>query len=234
MYKGIDLIGERFGRLTVIEKTEKRRHTEIVWRCRCDSPCNNIVDIRSGSLKSGNTQSCGCLAKELTIERSTRHGAYKGYERQPLYKIFESAKDRCYNAKCSSYNNYGGRGITICEEWLNNYSNFRDYMLSLENCPSNALVHGSTLSRSIDRINNDGNYEPRNVRWATRKEQQNNRRITEFFKVNGKRMCFNEAVLCVGKASHSTIRQRLCAGWDCKKAFLTPSKRLSHAQSLVG
>lgn len=159
-----DLTGVRFGNLVVISKSRKHQfpsgQIEILWLCKCD--CGNEVEVFGRNLKTGNTKSCGCLRENL----KTKHGLWGS----KVYKCWDNMRSRCYNKNMTEYDCYGGRGIRVCDEWKNNFQTFYDYV--------SKLPHFGEKGYSIDRINNDGNYEPSNVRWATAKEQANNQQRT--------------------------------------------------------
>jgi hypothetical protein len=148
-----ELTGKRYGRWMVRRFAEISKHREAIWVCACD--CGTERNIRGSHLISGHSKSCAC--------GRTQHGFNKLSGAHPIYKVWGSMKARCSNPNSKDYKNYGGRGITVCERWMF-FPNFRDDMFG-------GWKHGLT----IDRINNDGNYEPGNCRWATRAEQNRNK-----------------------------------------------------------
>jgi len=154
MSKGVfvDLTSQRFGKLVVIERVQNQRH-QPMWKCQCE--CGSTPIIRGAQLRSGITRSCGCL--------KTKHGMSKSY----LYKCWQQMKQRCTNFNSEDWRDYGGRGITVCERWLDSFENFYEDM-----------GHRPTSNHSIDRIDNNGNYEPSNCRWATASQQQFNKRCS--------------------------------------------------------
>jgi hypothetical protein len=155
----LNLIGQKFGRLTVIAFAGIAKCGQSSWECLCD--CGNKKIVKSDHLRRGNTKSCGCLRKITTANRHLTHGM----SHSRIYKRWIGMIKRCYNQNESNYKDYGGRGIIVCERWINSFENFFKDM-------------GSTYKDNLqlDRINNNGNYEPGNVRWATPKENSNNRR----------------------------------------------------------
>lgn len=169
--------------------------------------CGNEFITRISSLKSKHTNSCGCLNKRRVKEANSTHKLSKS----PLYFTWKRMLKRCYDENSQDYNNYGARGINVCEEWKNNPINFVNW------CNNNGYKKGL----SIDRINNDGNYEPSNCRWVNMKEQARNRRSSRLLPFNGKMISMAE--YCeINKISYAAISKRLNElGWDEQRALST-------------
>ena len=161
-----DLTGLRFGRLTVTELSERTgKNGERYWKCECD--CGSTKDVSASALLSGYSKSCGCLKKELLQNSRSKN--------KRLYQVWQDMKQRCYNPKNKYYRRYGGRGISVCEEWLKEYEPFYQW----------AISNGYEKGLQLDRTDNDGNYCPENCRWATPKQNSNNRSCIVFITYAG-------------------------------------------------
>jgi len=156
-----NLVGQRFGKLLVLGETTKRYRGNVYWLCQCD--CGNTWVALGSNLKQGQTRSCGCLRKEIASIASQRfitHGDNKRGKTARLYSIWGKMNSRCYGVNHLAYKYYGGRGISVCNEWKTSYSTFKFW----------AMRNGYQDNLTIDRVDNDGNYEPNNCQWITRSE----------------------------------------------------------------
>jgi len=191
----IDVTGQKFGRLTVIEFAGLDKNRASTWKCRCD--CGTERVFRGDRLRYGKTSSCGCLKKELDAQwgrDNTKHGMC--YSR--IYHTWQAMRTRCkWTGSARDRINYYGRGIRVCDDWNSSFESFRDWSLS----------NGYQDDLSIDRINNDGNYEPSNCRWATCKEQQSNTSYNRMVTLDGQTMTIAESARKQG-IPYSTLCNR--------------------------
>lgn len=186
----IDEIDNRYGRLVVIKKAKIKPKSHARWICKCD--CGTIKEVNGRYLREGKIKSCGCHKRDQTIKRNTKHGKSKS----KLYNVWCTIKQRCNNPKSEFYHRYGGRGIKVCDEW-NDYKPFYFW----------AIKNGYDESLTIDRIDNDGNYEPNNCRWATIKQQSNNRSNNNVLTINGEELNITQISKKYG-ISRQTIYRR--------------------------
>lgn len=164
----VNRVGQRHGRLTVIGMT-RTAAGKIRWVCTCD--CGGVASATGNNLKYGNTRSCGCLKAETNSRRNKERAAHGEADITVEYKTWTSLRDRCLNPNDRSYPAYGGRGITVCDRWLNGADGVHPFLCFLVD-----MGRRPSADHSIDRRENDGPYEPSNCRWATRSEQQKNKR----------------------------------------------------------
>ena len=208
MRKTPDLKNKRFGRLVVLDLSDgyvDEKYKRRGWVCECD--CGNVVLLRGDVIQRENTYGCGCGAGS--------HLKTHGLSKHPLHSIWKGMKARCYNNKCEAYKNYGGRGIKVCDRWLT-FDNFLNDMGERPNL------------LTIERINNNGNYELSNCRWATRKEQCNNRRSNQNVEFNGMVKNFTEWEKFLN-LKPGTIARRLKNKWSVEEALTTlirPTKEI--------
>lgn len=195
----IEMIGKRFGKLVVIEESAVRNPyaSKAYWVCKCD--CGNITKpILGTALRNGNTKSCGCFKTEQIRKSNTRHGGCG----DRLYSVWNAMNNRCINPKNTHYKYYGGRGITVCDEWQNSFEAFRVWAIK-SGYDYNAKYGECTL----DRIDVNGNYCPENCRWATGREQSNNKRNNLLIEIDGRELTSTQWADECGVSS-ATIRYR--------------------------
>lgn len=206
-----DLSGQRFGRLTVICRAVGKYDIPH-YKCVCD--CGNEVIKRGKDLASGNTRSCGCLHKEQLAERNRKNRVHGGGHTR-LYNIYFNMINRCYNTKQVEYHNYGGRGVGVCKEWRDSFVAFREW----------AIGNGYNDILVIDRIDVNGNYEPNNCRWITKREQQFNKTNTRYFEYKGQKKCLAEWAEIFGMNKPTLYNRIYNLGWSIDKALETEVKQ---------
>jgi len=202
--------------LVVLHDTDERKGGKVVWRCRCD--CGDEVDIRGDDLTSGDTTSCGCYQRERSVEANTVHGMNRRGETHPVYVVWKSMLQRCENPNASYYKNYGGRGITVCDEW-HDVRAFIDW----------ASANGWRKGLSIDRIDNNGNYEPGNCRWTMRKEQQRNKRNNRLITFNSKTQTMVQWAEEVNVSARTLSSRINRYHWPIERALTEPIRGHKHA-----
>lgn len=200
-------IGEKFGYVEIIEKTDKRKNGYVIYKCKCNN-CNKYkymtINYLSRRKKQGyNNMTCGCFDK-------TKNNFYKnGLSSTKLYDVYNNIKSRCYNKNNKSYKDYGARGIKMCSEWLNDFEKFYSW----------AVKNGYSDNLTIDRIDNNGNYEPSNCKWSNKQEQVNNRRNTIKLTYNNETKPISEWAK-IYNIELVTLRTRIYRGWSIEKALL--------------
>lgn len=206
MSKIKDLTGMKFGQLVVIKRLKCNKWRQSVYLCKCD--CGNTIEVVGNDLKNGHTKSCGCT-------KCSQNRLTAIYPR--LYNIWKKIKDRCYNINSNIYKYYGKRGIKVCNEWHD-----------LETFIEWALKNGYQDNLTIDRINNNGNYEPSNCRWISLPAQQNNKRTNRLITYNNETHTIAEWEK-IKKFPKDVIRQRINKlKWDIEKAIETPVKKCNN------
>jgi len=200
-----DIKGNKFGRLVVLSfagySDHKRPRPQ--WLCKCD--CGETVTVVGAHLKNGNTASCGCLRKEIAKKSATKHGR----KASRTYQIWQGMKARTTNPNNSHYHIYGGRGIEVCERWFNS---FEAFLADMGEAPD---------GMSIDRIDNDGHYEPSNCSWASPEQQSRNNSRNVWLEANGVRKCLKDWADDLGCSSYA-IQRRLKRGWAEADAVTIP------------
>lgn len=215
MGKFVDLTGQRFGRLSVIEKSGVAKSGHALWLCKCD--CGNSHIVSSNQLKNG-TKSCGCLQRERAAEsarqRTHIHNRKKlviGKDFQRLHQCYKDMLNRCYKENNKRYHRYGGRGIEVCDEWRNDFYAFKSW----------ATANGYSNVLTLDRIDVYGNYEPSNCRWVSTKEQNNNRSNNKVVRYCGEEMTLHQLSEKYN-IPYKTLWGRINGGWTVSSAVETP------------
>lgn len=208
MTRLIDLTGKRFGRLTVVARNGTSSRRQPKWLCRCE--CGTETTVFGGALRGGHTQSCGCLQRERASQANSTHGETRRGKVSVELTCWRNLISRCTKRGSDDFENYGGRGIKVCDRWLSSFDNF---LSDMGRKPKGRGI-------SIDRIDNNGDYEPGNCRWATASTQQRNtrtyagaRRIT----LDGETHTISEWGAIVG-TKRNTITMRLIYGWSEREA----------------
>lgn len=213
MSKLKDLTGQPFGRLLVLERAKNTKYGAAQWLCKCSCPKHKEIVVSSRNLITGHTQSCGCWRKEQVSKKQKTHGM----SRTRIYKIWCGIKTRCYDTKTPRYKDYGGRGITVCKEW-HTFEEFYTW----------SMFNGYQENLSLDRIDNDKGYSPKNCRWVTAKEQANNTRQNRVQFYKGKLYTIAELsdITGINRGTLNTRINRL--GWNVSKAIETPIDEKYH------
>lgn len=202
MSKFINLTGHKFGKLTVMEVDGLATNKTYMWKCLCE--CGKEIITRGTILRNGTSKSCGC-------------GNNEGLHHTRIFKIWQGIKQRCTNSNYDKYDNYGGRGISICNEWL-------DFMVFYRWSNEN----GYTNKLTIDRKNVNGNYEPSNCRWITNKEQQHNKRNNHIITFNNKTQTVTQWAEELGMVANTLITRILKYGWSTERALTTPVEKRTY------
>lgn len=204
--KMLDIVGRKYGRLTVIEYAGQNHRGKSMWVCQCD--CGKTSVVLGTHLTGGHTKSCGCYNEESTKSRVTTHGM----SRTRLYNIWRGMLKRCNYEGATSYRNYGAKGISVCEEWCD-YEKFKDW----------AISHGYSDHLTLDRIDNSGDYRPENCRWADVKTQMRNTSRNKVIQFRGETHCLQEWADILGM-NYRTLQQRINTyGWTVERAFTSPA-----------
>lgn len=223
--KLIDLTGQTFERLTVIKRVDDyispSGDRRVQWLCKCI--CGKEVVVTGSNLTKGNSKSCGCYYRELLTKKNTTHNA----SNTRLYHTWICMKDRCYNPKNKKYKDYGGRGITICDEWINSFETFSNWAYDngyIENVPRGECT--------IDRIDVNGNYCEQNCRWVNQKVQSNNKRNNHYITYNGETHTITEWNNILG-FKKGVLSRRIFSGWSIEDAFTKPVKSNSKKGDII-
>ena len=203
-----DKTGMKFGKLTVIrflkKITDKNGKARYLYECKCE--CGNTIIRETGTLRENTMCSCGCY-KAGTLNK--KHGLWS-YDNK-LYGVWQTMKGRCFKSTNTKYKNYGGRGISVCDEWKNDFKVFNDW----------AYKNGYKEGLTLDRIDVNGNYEPSNCRWITAKEQARNKTTSFFIEYNGEKRCLSEWASILNLSYKALFNRLKYKGWSVERAFAT-------------
>ena len=205
MAKPIDLTGQKINRLLVLQRVKREGNTKTLWKCRCD--CGKEIIVESYKLRNGATKSCGCYRNEFIKYINKTHGM--SYTR--INKIYRGMKSRCYTKSNPRYSDYGGRGIVICDDWLGKEGFLHFYEWATNN--------GYTDELTIDRIDVDKNYDPKNCRWITRAEQGDNKRCSTKVSAFNETHSIAEWSRRTGVNYKTLYRRIIQDGWNPEKAL---------------
>lgn len=203
MSKMRDLTGKKFGKLTVINRVDNKGE-KVCWLCKCD--CGNETCVTTSNLVTGHIKSCGC--------GHCKHGYAKNNEKNRLYSIWRHMIERCYREDTNGFSQYGGRGITVCEEWRKDVSLFISW----------AIENGYKDNLSIDRMDNDKGYSPENCRWVSQSEQCNNKRNNIVIEYKGKKQTLTQWCEDL-KVPFNLAQKRYHRGWEVDRIFNEPVKK---------
>lgn len=202
--KPIDISGKRYGRLVATIATGRDKNRHVIWECVCD--CGNVKNIAATSLVQGYTLSCGCYYLEVRGKAGKTHGL----STSKIYRVYRGMLDRCNNPTVERHKHYGGRGIKVCDRWMESFENFYEDMFPTY-----------SLGLSLDRINVNGDYDLMNCRWATAQVQSNNKRNNRVYTI-GSRSLNLENWASLSGTNKRTIYTRLQRGWHISKAVYGP------------
>lgn len=209
-----DISGQKFGMWTAIKPAGKNKYGAYMWLCRCD--CGNYKTVVGHTLRRGTSTNCGCVREAFFNSGKNKPNLKHGGKKDRLYGVWIGIKDRCYNPNSKYYRRYGARGITVCDEWMNDYASFREW--ALKNGYDDSAKKGAC---TLDRIDNDKGYHPSNCRWVSMKAQSNNRSSNHILEYNGERHTITEWSDITG-IRKDTIRRRVeVLGWDVERALTT-------------
>ncbi len=207
----VDLQGQIFGKLTILEYAGRDKHGEAQWLCQCQCERGNETVVRGSDLRRGKTNSCGCFNRERASEtHQTLIGSHTGARSHPLYTTWRHLNDRVLNSGSDAYNNYGGRGITICQRWRRDMPNgFKNFCEDVE-----SVLGPKPAGHTIDRVDNSLGYGPANVRWSSAREQSRNTRRNIWVVYRSERMVLPAFAERVG-IKRNTLGERIRSHPEC-------------------